>query len=275
MEPLVSIIVTTKNEERNISTCLRSVKDQTYPQVEVILVDNFSSDSTAALAKEFINKVYIKGPQRSAQLNYGVQMANGKYILYLDADMILSKGVVAECVDACEIYRYVALYIPETITGKGFWIKVRNFERSFYTATCIDAARFVRKDGFLEVGGFDENLLFGPDDWDFDRRIKELGPVGVISAPLYHNEGLFNPRKYLRKKARYTEAINSYVKKWGGDDSEVKRQVGAWYRLFGVFIYNGKWRYLMRYPLLAFGMFFLRVMVGLQYLQVIIRDYRF
>lgn len=45
---------------------------------------------------------------------------------------------------------------------------MRDFERSFYNTACIDAVRFVRKDKFLEIGGFDESLT-GPEDWDFDR----------------------------------------------------------------------------------------------------------
>ena len=93
----------------------------------------------------------------------GLKKASGKYILYLDADMILSKNVIFECIEKCEKEGYIALYIPEKIIGGGFWIKVRDFERGFYTGTCIDAVRFIRKDKFQEVGGFDENLT-GPED---------------------------------------------------------------------------------------------------------------
>ena len=189
--PLVSIIIATKNEGRNIGNCLKSVREQSYPSsaLEVIVVDNNSTDDTFKIAKSFTEKVYLKGPERSAQRNYGAQEAKGKYILYLDADMILSKEVVTECVAKCEDEDYIALYIPENIIGDGFWIKVRDFERSFYNASCIDAVRFIKRDNFLEINGFDEeNLASGPEDWDFDRRIKETGDVGIIGSPLYHNE---------------------------------------------------------------------------------------
>jgi len=178
---LVSVIVTTKNEEKNITNCLRSVKNSINPtnstnptnlEVEIIVVDNNSTDNTVKIARRFTDKVYNKGPERSAQRNYGVKKAKGKYILYLDADMILSENVIKECINKCENEDYVALYIPEKIIGRDFWIKVRDFERSFYNATCIDAIRFIRRDKFLEIGGFDESLT-GPEDWDFDRRIRE------------------------------------------------------------------------------------------------------
>src|SRR3989338_9879685 len=185
--PDVSVIITTRNEENNIVACLESARKQTYPseKIESIVVDNNSSDRTKDLAKKYTDKIYNFGPERSAQRNFGVKQASGKYVLYLDADMVLSNNVLSECFRKCENEGYIALYIPERIMGKGFWIKVRDFERSFYNATCIDAVRFVRRDIFQGISGFDENLT-GPEDWDLDRRIKHLGKAGIIKSPIYH-----------------------------------------------------------------------------------------
>lgn len=263
--PLVSVIVTTKNEEKNISNCLRSIKKQTYKNIEVILVDNFSEDKTAEIAKEYSAKVYCKGNERSAQRNYGAKVASGEYILYLDADMILSPDLIKECVEACRQGK-VALYIPEFIVGKGFWIKVRDFERSFYTGTVIDAVRFVGKNAFLQVGGFDGTLI-GPEDWDFDRRVRKIGQTGLICTPLYHNEGSFDMQRYLKKKKYYSKGIKDYVKKWGANDKETKKQVGLRYRLIGVFVEKGKWKKLIRNPLFTVAMYCLRLRVAMEYLQ--------
>ena len=100
--PNVSVIVTTKNEDRNIGACLESVIEQTMPPIEMIVVDNFSEDQTIKIAKQFGAKVYQLGPERSAQRNYGVEQAQGKYILYLDADMRLSTKVIENCVKRCK-----------------------------------------------------------------------------------------------------------------------------------------------------------------------------
>ena len=173
---IVSVIITTREESDNIANCLDSVAKQDYPKekIEIIVVDNDSTDKTVEIARRYTDKVYNFGPERSAQRNFGVEKGRGKYALYLDADMILSLGVVKECVDKCENKNCIALYIPERVIGKGFWAKVRDFERSFYNATVIDCVRFIRRDKFLEIDGFDENLT-GPEDWDFDRRIKATG----------------------------------------------------------------------------------------------------
>ena len=264
--PLVSVVVTTKNEEKNIGNCLQSIKEQTYPSLEIIVVDNNSTDNTKGIAGRYTDKVYEKGPERSAQRNFGVARASGEYALYLDADMILSREVVAECVHQCETEGCVASYIPERVVGQGFWIRVRDFERSFYDASCIDAVRFVRRDKFLEVGGFDEQQIAG-EDWDFDRRIRATGNCTIVPSALYHNEGAFNLRRYLAKKGYYSTLLDPYIEKWGKSDPIVRKQTGAYYRLIGVFVENGKWQKLLRHPLLTLGMCSLRFMVGITYLQ--------
>ena len=267
---LISVIITTKNEEKHISRCLESVKEQSYSQdkIEIIVVDNNSIDNTKEIAKQYTNKIYDYGPERSAQRNLGAREAKGKYILYLDADMILSNDVISECISMCEDQGILALYIPEKIIGKNFWRPIRNFERSFYNASCIDAVRFIRKDKFLEIGGFDEKLN-GPEDWDFDRRIKDIGKIGIIKSPLYHNEESFSLKEYWRKKSYYVKNFSGYVEKWGWNDKIIKKQLGFWYRYFGIFLEQGKWKKLIRHPFLTFKMYFLRIIVGVLYLKEI------
>ena len=85
----ISIIIATKNEENNISRLLRSLKEQTFRDFETIIVDNNSSDQTKKIASKFTSKIFIHGPERSTQRNYGLEKAIGKYILFLDADMEL------------------------------------------------------------------------------------------------------------------------------------------------------------------------------------------
>ncbi len=262
--PIVSVGITTKNEEKNIENCIQSLENQTWKDIELIVVDNFSEDKTAEIAARLGAKVYFKGNERSAQRNYGIKVATGKYLLYLDADMILNPDLIKECVAMLENDLADALYVPERIVGEGFWIEIRDFERSFYTGTVIDAVRFLKRQLFLDVGGFDESLS-GPEDWDFDRKVRLIGRVGIVGVPLYHNEGKFNAGRYLKKKGYYSASIQKYVSKWGASDIEVLRQTGARYRLFGVFVEKGKWKKLFRHPILAIGMYLLRFRVAVRF----------
>ncbi len=264
----VSVIVTTKNEEVHVGNCLQSVETQTFPQerMEVIVVDNASDDRTKEIARNFTGRVYDHGPERSAQRNFGIEQARGRYVLYLDADMILSEAVVSDCFEMCEHGGLAGMYIPEIIVGNGFWIAVRNFERSFYIGTCIDGVRFIRRELFLELGGFDLSLT-GPEDWDLDRRVNDTGRTAVAPSPLYHNEGGFSFSRYLGKKGYYAGTFDAYIAKWGADDPVIRKQLGPFYRYLGVFIENGKWKRLLSRPHLTFGMYVLRFLVGIQYLR--------
>lgn len=274
MLPLVSVIVTTKNEEKHIANCLKSIVAQLYPKdrIEIIVVDNNSSDRTkeivaviAGEAKQSI-QFFSKGPERSAQRNFGVEQSSGEYFLYLDADMILSPNVIAECIEKVTHSEIIGLYIPEIIMGEAFWCKVRRFERSFYNGTVIDCVRFVRKSAFVKVEGFDTSMT-GPEDWDFDKKIRRLGSVGIIDNVLYHNESEFNLKKYLEKKSYYTKSFDTYIAKWGRQDADVRRQFSFYYRFLGVFIEEGKWKKLFFDPFLMVGMIYLRIIIGWQFLR--------
>lgn len=269
-DPLVSVIITTKNEERNIQNCLESIKNQAYRNIEIIIVDNHSTDDTIKKIKElkienFKLKIFQHGPERSSQRNYGVEKAKGKYILYLDADMSLSKNVIRDCVYELTHRNLVALYIPEIILGNSFFSKVRNFERSFYNGTVVDATRFIEKGIFMNVGGFDETMS-GPEDWDLDKKIKRKGSIGIITSVLFHDESEFNLKKYLIKKKYYIKSFKTYTSKWGIDDPDIKRQFSPSYRMIFVFIEKGKWKKLIIHPILTLGMYLLRFLVGINYL---------
>ncbi len=288
---LVSVIITTKNEELNIENCFKSIKYQTYKNIEIIVVDNDSNDKTKEIARKYTKKVYDKGPERSAQRNYGmIDKSKGKYVMFLDADMILSPSIIEICVNSMG-GNVIALHIPEIVLGKKYFSKVRRFERTFYNGTSIDGARFFLKTAFVKVKGFDENLN-GPEDWDIDKKIKQMGKIGLIKEKeniekwkmkklilekginpkkygvvIYHNEAKFNLEKYISKKGYYAKTFDKYIKKWGKDDEDVKKQFGVYYRFLGVFIEKGKWKKLILHPILTFGMYFLRLLVGIKFLD--------
>jgi len=259
----VSVIIPTKNSGKTIRKCILAIKKQSYSAIEIIVVDNFSSDNTLAIAKKYADKVFSAAPERSAQRNYGVQKCTGAFVMLVDSDMYVSRNVIKECVEGLT-KEYIGIYIPEKILGNSFWAEVRNFERGFYNSTCVDAARFLRKKDFEKLGGFDENLRVA-EDWDFDRRLRMIGKTKEIYAHVFHDESSFAINKYIGKKRSYFDDLQIYQKKWVGHP-EVKKQMGMWYRMVWVFIENNKWRRLFRHPILSVAMLLLRTMVGFEFL---------
>jgi glycosyltransferase involved in cell wall biosynthesis len=290
--PLVTVVITTRNEEKNIGLCLKSVQSQSWPKVEVIVVDNGSEDRTKEIAYLYTNLVYDKGPERSAQRNYGlIEKSTGSYLMYVDADMVLAPRTVELCMAQIEREQLSGLYIPELILGKCYWSQVRRFERLFYNATCIDGARFFRKDIFSKVGGFDEELfqVGSGEDWDLDQSLLTIGEIGYTGdapssiayrsslceedledrelmlhagAVIFHNEQDFSLSRYLKKKSYYTAGFDGYIKKWGKENEFVKRQFSIRYRYLVVFLENRKWKMLFKKPHLVPGVLLLRFLVG-------------
>ncbi len=214
---LVSVIITTKNEELVIGRLIKSVKNQTYKQKEIILVDNNSTDQTVKIAKSLGVKVAKCGPERSAQRNFGAKIAKGVYLLFLDADMQLSRDVIKECILVAQKNKNIgAIVIPEVSEAHTFWERVKGFERSFYNEKgdpITDAARFFSKNAFTIGGGYDETIT-GPEDWDLPETISEKGfKIGKISAKIQHKERISSPLELGRKKFYYGLRTHRYLSK--------------------------------------------------------------
>lgn len=263
----ISVVVTTKNEEKNLENCLKSIKNQNFSgEIEIIVVDNNSQDKTKEIAQRYTNLVYNFGPERSSQRNFGVAKSTADYFIFLDADMVLSENIIAECVKKIKNNpKTVGLYIPEIILGNSFFNKIRNFERSFYNGTVIDAPRFIKKSVFDETGGFDEQLYAG-EDWDLTRRIEKTGLIKIIKDPIYHNEADINLKKYLEKKIYYAGNIDKYISKWEEKDEIIKKQLGFFYRFLVVFFEKGKWKKVLRHPILMVGIYWIKLLVGMVYI---------
>jgi glycosyltransferase involved in cell wall biosynthesis len=124
--PIVSIIVPTYNSAGTLEACLRSLKEQTYDSIEIIVVDNSSTDATKELAQQFTKKVFNQGPERSAQRNFGVKKAEGEYVVIIDSDMELSPKVIAACVEKVKAdSSFGGVIIPEESFGTGFWAQCK------------------------------------------------------------------------------------------------------------------------------------------------------
>lgn len=214
---VVSVIVTTKNEEEVIGRLIKSVKGQSYKYKEIIVVDNNSWDRTIKIAKGLGALIYNFGPERSAQRNYGVKKSNGEYLLFLDADMELSKDVVWECVNLMSSDKKLgALVIPENSLSKNFWEQVKAFERSFYNEQgdeITDAVRFFSKKVFKKIGGYDEKIT-GPEDWDITDRVKKTGyKIASCKSVIYHHERIPTLFSLLQKKFYYALKSHRYLAK--------------------------------------------------------------
>jgi glycosyltransferase involved in cell wall biosynthesis len=261
---MVSVIISTKNSAEFIEKCLESIKKQTFKKIEIILVDNNSSDETKKIAQKYTTHIFNKGPERSAQRNFGAKIAKGKYLLFIDSDMELSKDVVKQCIfefenqglnDKGKIIG--GIIIPEKSIGKGFWAKCKALERSYYIGIdWIEAPRFFLGKTFSKFNGYDEEQT-GTEDFDLPQRIKNTyGNICIkrINSMIYHNEGNLSLLFSLKKKFYYTISMRAYVAK-KINENYFKKQASIMER-YKLFFSNPK--KLFSNPMIGAGMLFMK-----------------
>lgn len=260
MKPLVSVIVTTKNNASMIDRCLSSITRQMYKRIELIVVDNFSTDRTFEVAQTFTSNVFRHGPERSAQRNFGSRKAKGTHLLFIDSDMELTPGVVADCVYASK--SFVALVIPERFVGEGFWSRCKILEKSCYTGGEEHvAARFFAKNTFVKIEGYDEQLT-GPEDIDLHKRVLSAGKIGTTSALIVHHEGRLTLWNIVKKRYYYSLTLKRYLKK--------HPQTGEFTFFRSAFL--KQWRRLLHDPIHLVGMLIMRFCEGLAVLVALLQS---
>ncbi|MCX6732974.1 MAG: glycosyltransferase family A protein [Candidatus Roizmanbacteria bacterium] len=253
---LVSIIIPTYNNAESIDKCLFSITNQTYKAIEIVVVDNNSSDNTKMIAKKYTNLVFNGGPERSAQRNLGAKKSKGNYLLFVDSDMALTEKVVEECMKKILSKKYIcALVIPEKSIGIGYWAQCKALERSYYVGiNWIEAARLFNRDIFFQLNGYDEKNT-GTEDYDLPQRLIKLkgkDSVNRIEEYIVHNEGKLSLTKALSKKLYYGKGLDRYI---NTNTIAFKRQSNIFARYI-LFFSNPK--KLLVNPLVSVGMIFMK-----------------
>jgi glycosyltransferase involved in cell wall biosynthesis len=222
-EGLVSVIVPTFNSERFIEKCLQSIANQSYLNVEAIIVDGFSRDKTVEIARKFDPVVHLYGVRtgREAvfgapyQRNYGVSKARGEFVYYVDVDMQLTRDVIAESLSAIKTFNADAVIVPEISFGTGFWSACRSLERRCHAGDdSQEAPRFFKKQVWEKLNGLDPTI--GGDDWDLYLRFKRQGFKAVrVPNAVFHDEGELDLKRLALKRYMYGKQMYNYLQRYG------------------------------------------------------------
>lgn len=249
----VTVVVPTRNNIRTIEACLRSVAEQTHPEVELIVVDNHSSDGTPQLAARYADRVITAGPERSAQRNTGIEAAASRWVLWLDSDMVLPPRTITVALETARATGATGIALPERTIGEGFWTACRALERECYLDDpWLHNPRLVRRDYLVGEGAFHTEMS-GPEDADLRMKMRSTG-AGIELAPIIidHDEGRLTVRDVLGKRYYYGRSIPTFA-------SEHQGAVGAQGKAV-LRSYARNHRRLLRDPVHAAGMVVLRAL---------------
>jgi hypothetical protein len=200
---LVSIVIPCFNAEKWVGSAIQSALNQTHPSIEVLVVDDGSSDNSLDVIKQFGKDVRCwSGPNRGgcAARNLGLQQARGPWVQFLDADDLLVESCVASKLAAssttldvvcCDIRILDDEYPPD---GPEYWqLRTFDLDDMLRLGSPQTAAPLLRTETLRHVGGFQEGLKCAQE---YDLHLKlgietgarfvSTGEVGVLIRPLPH-----------------------------------------------------------------------------------------
>jgi glycosyltransferase involved in cell wall biosynthesis len=195
---LVSVVIPTFNHAPLLNRALESVCQQTYPNWEAIVVNNFSTDNTIEVIELFkdsriklIN--FSNNGVIAASRNQGINAASGKYIAFLDSDDKWYPTKLEKCVDAAQtgaqLICHGELWInTDSSTRAVMYGPVKNakYEKLLFRGNCIStSATFIQTSLLRSVHGFDESAeIVTAEDYELWLRLAEQKPLTVFIPEL-------------------------------------------------------------------------------------------
>lgn len=221
IEISISIITITYNSERYLEQTITSVAEQTYPNIEYIIVDGSSSDSTLGIIKKYESKIdrWISASDDGIAdaMNKGLDMATGDYILFLHSDDYLLNSKVLEqaathLTDSHDIVLFDIILEragKRTLTnprGLGWWI---NFKTGIF-----HQAVFCHKRLFQEIGSFDTDFSIAMDYDFFLRAYRANSTAKKVSIPfsLMRLIGISSQQSWPDLQKRFIEEQRVHIK---------------------------------------------------------------
>jgi glycosyltransferase involved in cell wall biosynthesis len=219
--PLVSIIIPAYNAEKYIEETLQSAINQTYKHIEIVVVDDGSTDSTLKIAKKFegsfVKIISVQNGGAAKARNIGFRNSKGDYIQFLDADDLMKEDKIEvqmkvllsnqNCIIGCSWIKFID-ELGNTFGGVGPYISIRkNMSPLAWLQEkhmMAQHAWLTPRNLILEAGGWDETLSCN-DDGEFFWRV-----IAKSKQVLFENTSIV----YYRVSATHTgvSAMNGYSK---------------------------------------------------------------
>lgn len=218
IQTLVSVNIRTFNSAKTLLDTLESVKNQTHPNIEVVICDGYSKDKSVEIAESYGARVIFADKLGDARYE-NFKKSKGKYIFSLDSDQILDPGLVEKCVDLCKKKKLDALTISEkSLINKGTfverllaydkWVIDKNRDDDVVFGTACP--RFFKRE-FLKKIKWPKQLAIFDDTILYSELLKRGARVDYLSTQsIRHNEvtdWFTLARKYYRYGKGYLVAL--------------------------------------------------------------------
>lgn len=226
--PLISVVMPCYNNGAYVAQAIESVQKQTFENWELVVVNDGSTDKSDEVISGYARTDkrihYIKQENKgvSAARNHGVQAATGEYICFLDADDWFAPECLQKVVDnyqeypECRLFYLKSKIVDENKGHRMLWIGYRGNYRNVLVYG-MDVKIVIRKADFLQVGGFDEKMRSGFEDWEFNVRFLDNDSIVIVSeTPLYYYRCYKTGKRVSDKAEQNKVEVQSYIytKNW-------------------------------------------------------------
>lgn len=224
VEGLVSVVIPCYNHGAYLDDAVRSVRDQSYPHVELVVVDDGSDDPVTLreldrLAEDGVRVIHQENGHLSAARNRGVLETRGEYLLPLDADDRLAPRFIEKTVRVLSedpsvgvATTHVVRFDAEGPTGTVYQLSGGALV-DFLVRNQACAGSLFRYQCWQDAGGYDESMRDGSEDWEFWISVTEQGwIVRSIPEPLYEYREVTGSL-YDRTRPRRADAFRQIVRR--------------------------------------------------------------
>lgn len=218
-KPLVSVIIPAYNAEKYIEETVNSALQSTYLPLEIIIVNDGSTDKTREIIDKLsaenniIKSFHQKNKGSSAARNAAIGHSQGKYILPLDADDLISPDYIEKAVSVLEERPEVKVVYGDAMffgEKNGLW-RLPEFDINLLARrNIIYASGIYRRKDFDQTGGYCEDIA-GMEDWDFwISMMKSGGEVHYIASVVFYYRIISNSKRSqdLKKKKQIVDKLN-------------------------------------------------------------------
>jgi GT2 family glycosyltransferase len=216
--PRVSVVVCTYNGGRTLRQCLDSLRELNYPNYDVIVIDDGSTDDTRAILRQFPDVRVVHQPNAglSVARNVGLQIANGDIVAYTDSDCFADPEWLTHLVHQVQHTGAAAVGGPN-LTPEDGWLAAcvaaspgqpTHVLESDQVAEHIPGCNMAfRREALLAINGFDPLYRKAGDDVDVCWRLEQTGQwISFAPGAFVWHHRRQGPRAYLRQQGGYGEA---------------------------------------------------------------------
>ena len=201
MDKKVSVIIPCYNQGKYVSDAINSVLAQTYDNIEIVIVNDGSTDNSSEVVKTFADKykniLFFDNQENKGVIytrNMAIEAASGEYILPLDADDTIESTYIEKAVKILNEYPKIGIVYCKArmFSSKNTYWNLKDFDKSnILYDNCIFCSALFRKSDFIKAGKYKDYMQYGCEDYDLWLSFIEQGfEVHRI------DEILFNYRQY-------------------------------------------------------------------------------